>query len=245
MTELLVILVAMSVGAFVKGVTGTGLPQVAIPTMAIFLGVEHAVVVMAIPGVVTNAWMLWTHREHWHATRDVPVMVAGGAVGALVGTFGLKVLDPRWLSLALGGVIVLYLVMRLVNNGFAIPAGLARYVAPPVGLVAGLLQGSTGISGPMLTMYLHGLRLARQVFIVSIVTLFLVFAVVQTGTLVALGMFDADRLRQGVLALVPIMLVLWAAARYAHRMREDVFDRWVLVLLAVFAVALIYDGVTG
>jgi uncharacterized protein len=245
LTELLVILVAMAVGAFVKGVTGTGLPQVAIPTMAIFLGVEHAVVVMAIPGVVTNAWMLWTHREHWHATRDVPVMVAGGAVGAVVGTFGLKVLDARVLSLALGGVIVLYLTIRLVNRSFMLSPRVARYVAPPVGLAAGLFQGSTGISGPMLTMYLHSLRLARNAFVISIVTMFLVFAAVQTGTLAALGMFDLTRLSQGLLALVPIMLVMWLASKYAHRMDTAVFDRWVLVLLTVFAAALIYEGITG
>jgi uncharacterized membrane protein YfcA len=245
LTEIAVIVVAMTIGAFVKGVTGTGLPQVAIPTMAIFLGVEHAVVVMAIPGVVTNAWMLWTHRQHWHATRDVPVMVAGGAVGAVVGTFGLKFLDPRILSLALGGVIVLYLAIRIMNRSFMLPPRAARYVAPPVGLAAGLFQGSTGISGPMLTMYLHSLRLARDAFVVSIVTMFLVFAAVQTGTLAALGMFDATRLGQGLLALVPIMLVMWVASKYAHRMAAAVFDRWVLVLLAAFAASLIYDGITG
>jgi hypothetical protein len=48
--ELGIILVAIALGSFVKGVTGSGLPQIAIPVMAIFLGVERAVVLMAIPG---------------------------------------------------------------------------------------------------------------------------------------------------------------------------------------------------
>jgi uncharacterized membrane protein YfcA len=58
---LLVILFALSLGSFVKGVTGTGLPQIAIPVMASLLGVEHAVVVMAIPGVLSNATLFLVH----------------------------------------------------------------------------------------------------------------------------------------------------------------------------------------
>ena len=37
--ELLVVLAALSVGSFVKGITGTGLPQLAIPVMALFIGI--------------------------------------------------------------------------------------------------------------------------------------------------------------------------------------------------------------
>ena len=58
--DLVVIVIAIAVGAFIKGATGGGLPQVAIPVMAPFLGVEHAVVLMAIPGIVSNAWLVRT-----------------------------------------------------------------------------------------------------------------------------------------------------------------------------------------
>lgn len=233
---------AMAVGAFVKGVTGTGLPQVAIPTMAIFLGVEHAVVVMAIPGVVTNAWLLWRYREYLSNVRQVPTMVVAGMAGAVLGTTGLKILDPRWLSLGLAGVIVLYLAVRVARPGFALPDSLSRFTSPPVGLAAGVLQGSTGISGPLLTVYLHGLRLTRQVFIVSIVTMFLVLAAVQSVMLAYLGLYDTQRLVQSGLALVPIMIVLTLGARYAHRLSSRGFDRWVTVILVVFAAKLVYDA---
>lgn len=242
MTEIVVIVAAMAVGAFVKSVTGAGLPQIAIPTIAIFLGVEHAVVVMAIPGVVTNTWMLWLYRHHLRAARHVPAMVVAGVVGAVVGTMGLKVLDPRWLSLALAGVIVLYLGVRLAKPGFAMSARVVPYTSLPVGLAAGLLQGSTGISGPLLTVYLHSLRLTRQVFVVSLVTMFLVLATVQSVMLVCLGLYDAPRLAQSFLALVPIMIVMGLGARLAHRLSSRGFDRWITVLLVAFATKLIVDA---
>lgn len=241
MTEILVIVVAMAFGAFLKGVTGSGLPVVAIPTMAVFLGVEHAVVVMAIPGVVTNAWMLWRYRHHLSAARHVPLMIATGTIGAVLGTTALKVLDPRWLSLGLAAVIVLYLAVRVAHPGFGIPARVSSFTSPSVGLAAGVLQGSTGISGPLLTVYLHSLRLARQVFVVSLVTMFLVLAIVQTVMLVSLGLYDWPRLTQSVLALLPIMIVLVLGTRYAHRVSSRSFDRWITALLMIFAAKLIHD----
>ncbi|MGH8881913.1 MAG: hypothetical protein ACRD0P_31950, partial [Stackebrandtia sp.] len=68
--DLVVIVAAIAVGAFIKGATGGGLPQIAIPVMAVFLGVERSVVVMAIPGVVANGWLVWSHRTEARLTRD-------------------------------------------------------------------------------------------------------------------------------------------------------------------------------
>ena len=41
-----IILLGLAVGAFVKGLPGMGLPLVAAPLMAGFLGAEHAIVVL-------------------------------------------------------------------------------------------------------------------------------------------------------------------------------------------------------
>ena len=81
------IVAAMAVGAVVKGVTGSGLPTIAIPVMAGFLGVERAVVVMAIPTVVTNSWLLWEHRHHASGARDLPLMLGCGVLGAVAGVW--------------------------------------------------------------------------------------------------------------------------------------------------------------
>ena len=67
--DLVVIVAAIAIGAFVKGATGGGLPQIAIPVMAAFIGVERSVVIMAIPGVVANGWLVWSHRAEAPQTR--------------------------------------------------------------------------------------------------------------------------------------------------------------------------------
>jgi uncharacterized protein len=243
--DLVVIVTAIAVGAFIKGATGGGLPQVAIPVMAPFLGVEHAVVLMAIPGIVSNAWLVRTYRAEARHTRDLPSLVGTSIVGAVVGTVALKSLDGRALSAALVVVIVAYIVIVLVHPGFHLPARLTRVTSPPVGLVAGGLQGSTGISGPLLTTYLHGYQLPPRAYVFSLSVLFCVGAMVQTITLAAVGLYTGTRFIQSLLTLIPIALFLPAGSWAAKRLSRTTFQRVTLVLVAASAVSLLHEVIAG
>ena len=240
-----VIVAAIAVGAFIKGATGGGLPQLAIPVMAVFLGVEHAVVVMAIPGVVANGLLVWSHRAEAPRTRHLPAMLAGGVVGAVIGTLALKSLDGRVLSGVLAAVILGYIVLSLARPGFTLPAGVTRVGSGPVGLVAGGLQGATGISGPLLTTWLHGFGMPPRTYVFAISTLFFVFSTVQAITLAGVGLYTPIRLLESLLALIPILLALPLGVRAARKLSPQTFQRVILVLLAASVVSLIHDTLAG
>jgi uncharacterized membrane protein YfcA len=243
--DLVVIVVAIAVGAFIKGATGGGLPQLAIPVMAVFLGVEHAVVVMAIPGVVANGLLVWSHRAEAPRTQHLPAMVAAGIVGSVVGTMLLKSLDGRVLSGVLALVIAVYIVLSVLKPGFTLPAPVTRVGSAPVGLVAGGLQGATGISGPLLTTWLHGFGMPPRAYVFAISSLFFVFSSVQTITLTGVGLYTASRLLESLLALVPILLALPLGVRAARRLSAQTFQRVVLVLLAASVASLVHDTFAG
>jgi uncharacterized membrane protein YfcA len=244
LSELSIILIAMVVGGFVKGATGQGLPQIAIPVMASFLGVEHAVVVMAIPGVIANGWLLWTYRSHFRQTRDLPAMLVTGVFGAVAGTALLTTLDDRVLSLVLASVIGLYVVVFLAHPSFSLQPVVTRYSSPPVGLVAGVLQGSTGVSGPLLSTYLHAFRLDKETYVLSVTTMFLVFSIVQTVALTTLGLYTEARLGESLLALVPIMIMLPIGTRLTHTLSRRAFDLMILAVLVASGARLVYGALT-
>jgi uncharacterized membrane protein YfcA len=240
----LLIFAAFAAGSFIKGATGAGLPQVAIPVMATFLGVEAAVVIMAIPGIVTNTWLLWTYRDHFGGTRDLPAILATGTVGAILGTVLLDTLAEDLLAFVVAGVVCLYAVVFFTHPEFGLSARVTRYSAPPVGLASGVLQGATGMSGPLIATYLHSYRLPKEAYVVSITTVFQVFAIVQSITLLSVGLYSAERLVVSLLALIPTMLVLPFGARFAGRLSRRTFDLTVLGLLIAAAVKLVYDALT-
>lgn len=245
MTEVAIIVVAIAIGSFIKGATGTGLPQIAIPVIATFLGVERAVVIMAIPGVIANAWMVWSNREGLRSSRDLPSLLATGIVGSVIGTIALKTLDGRVLSVVLAVIIIGYVVVSTLRPDFTFSERLTRYASPPVGLVAGGLQGATGISGPLLSTYVHGFGLPPQGYVFSLSVLFIVFSIMQVVTLFGIGLYTPARIGESLLALVPIALLLPVGTRVARRWSARTFKRVILVLLVVTAGKLLVDAIGG
>jgi uncharacterized membrane protein YfcA len=239
---LVLIALAMSVAAFVKGATGQGLPPIVIPVVATFMGLEAAVVIMTIPGVLTNTWLLWNYREHFKNTRDLPVLLVMGTLGAVLGTFLLRALDEDVLSLVLAGLIGLYVVVYLARPSFRLSPALTRFTSPPVGLAAGVLQGATGLSGPLISTYLHGYRLEKEAYVLSLTTVFQVWAFVQGIALVSVGLFTRDLLVLSLLSLIPIMGVLPLGARFATRLSRRTFDLIVLTVLVCTATKLVFDA---
>jgi len=243
--DLVVIVAAIAVGAFIKGATGGGLPQIAIPVMAAFIGVERSVVVMAIPGVVANGWLVWSLRAEARHTRDLPVMLAGCVVGAVAGTLALKGLDGRILAAALAVMIIVYILLATFRPGFTFSRRVTRVASPPVGIAAGGLQGATGISGPLLSTYLHGFGMPPRAYVFALSTLFCASALVQTVTLLGVGLYTPERLAESALALIPIAIALPLGVRAARRISPETFQRLVLVLLAVSALSLLHDAIAG
>jgi uncharacterized membrane protein YfcA len=242
--SVIIITVAMAIGSFVKGATGQGLPQIAIPVMATFLGVEAAVVIMTIPGIVTNSWLMWKHRHHFSGTRDLPVLLVTGTTGVVAGTILLDSLNDNVLSLTLASVIVGYAVIFFTHPSLRLEPEVTRYTSAPLGVASGVLQGATGGSGPLLATYLHGYRLDKQVYVISITTIFQVFAVVQSVTLVGVGLYTTELFFLSLLSLIPIMAMLGVGVRLTDRISRRTFDLIVLAVLLATAVKLIFDGLT-
>ena len=147
--ELIVILAAVVAGALVKAITGMGFPLVAIPVISLFVSVETAVVVIALPNVLSNGILATRERHAWPQTRDLPVLIGTSIVGAVFGTFLLVSLPERALTIALAAAVIVYIANTIRNPTFAIGPERSRRLAPGVGLAAGVFQGGIGVSGPI------------------------------------------------------------------------------------------------
>lgn len=218
--------------------TGSGLPLLAIPAMALFIGVERAVIIMSIPGVLSNVWLIVAHAKAARESRDLPVLVATGVVGTAAGTVLLTTVDGRWLSLFLAGLIVGYVILRTLRPQARLAPSTSAWLSPPAGLVSGALQGSTGVSGPLVSTYLHSFGLPPSAYIFSVSTLFLIFSLAQVVTLVALGAYTATLVLEGALAMIPVAIMLPLGSRLARVLPARAFSHIVLATLLVAAVAL-------
>lgn len=229
--ELLAVLMAVSAGAFVKAVTGMGLPLVAIPVLAAFVGIEDAVVVLSFPNLVANAYLVWRHRAGRPEAPPLSRFVVGGIVGTVVGVLLLSSLSETVLTVALAIAVYGYIVWRLRWPEARLSAALAQRIAHATGAVAGLFQGAIGVSGPIVVAYVHALRPTRAGHVVSVTTLFLVIGLTQFVGLVVTGLLDRERLVGALVATVPVMVATLGGSHLGDRLGRAAFDRAVLVTL--------------
>ncbi len=239
-TEIAVVLGASLLGAFVKSVTGMGYPLIAVPLIALVLGVEDAVVIVAAPNVTANALLCLGARHARHEARDLAPLVVFGMAGAVVGTFALVSVPEDPLLLALVVTIVAFVVNYARAPEVAIDARTATRWAPGVGVVVGLMQGAVGVSGPVVATWLHGYRLPKQTYVFSVTLIFGLSGLVQLVLLASSGAYDADRSMVSALAFVPVLAMIPIGTRLRAGLGGPAFERAVLVVLLGSAVALVF-----
>ncbi len=242
--EIVVVAVCLAAGGVLKGATGAGAPILAVPALAAFFDVRFAVVVMLVPNITTNSWQALRFREHLPDGRFMVPLIAGGMIGVALGTFALKSLSSDTLSLSVALAVLLYIALRLQRPHLQLQMGLARWLALPAGVAAGILQGAAGLSAPVSITFLNALRMKREAFIAAISAFFAAFTAVQIVAVAANGLIQPGDMLYSLSALVPVSLAMPVGAALARRISAAALDRMILAILAVIAAKLLFDALS-
>ena len=240
-----IIVIVLALGSFAKAVTGVGLPVFAIPIMAGMIGMERTVVIMVLPTIISNGWLAWTYRASAKMNRDLPIVLVTGLLGVVLGSWALASLNERAMFLILALWTWVYLLLAILKPELKMPMALRRPISPFVGVISGIMQGATGVSGPVLVTYFHSLRIPKESYIFSVTLTFLVLAIWQVFALVPLGLFTLSRLFEGVLALIPTIVMIPLGVRLAKVMSPRVFNIALLAVLFLTSLRLFQRAVFG
>lgn len=241
----LYIAIGFAVGGILKGATGAGAPIVAIPIIALYFNVPIAVAVFVVPNLVSNSIQVWTHRDARVSTGFLVRFAGAGVAGAALGTWILAKVPTDALKLAVAVAVVIFIVFRLLRPEWTLPMAAAKRVAAPVGLLAGVLQGASGISAPVSITFLNAMHLPRPNFISTVSIFFLSMLLVQVPMLAGYGFLTAERLLIGCAATVVLLGFMPVGAFLGRLVSAEAFNRIILVLLGGLAVRLFWDVLSG
>ncbi|WP_233270326.1 sulfite exporter TauE/SafE family protein [Chachezhania sediminis] len=243
--EIAIVATAMALGGLVKGVTGAGAPVIAVPVIAAVLSLHDAVAIMVLPNLVSNLVQLWQFRKT-RMTGPLPWLLAGGGfVGAWIGTLMLIGLPAGALTLSLAVIVALYIVLRLFRPDFALPLSLAKKLSLPTGIAGGILQGAVGLSAPISISFVNALRLDRSVFVPTISLFFVAMSVSQIGVQVSHQVLTPRLAAISLFGLIGQLIAMSLGGRLARNISPRRFDRIILILLAVMAARMAWQGLAG
>lgn len=226
-------------GGLVKGVAGIGLPLVAVTLLTFFLPAQTAIILLAIPVLISNVIQMLQGGSVLASLRRFWPLILTTVLFTIFGTSLLKNLDGESLALSLGFLTCSLSVVLLVSPSFTIPARLQRPLAPVIGALAGFIGGVTSFYGPPLMLYLLGLNLPRDHFVRAIATVYLGAVIPFTLSIAAHGLLGQREFLASCAAMIPVYIGMEAGRRLRGHIPEQRFKQGVLALLFVVGCVII------
>ena len=236
--------VILLLAGVLKGSIGFGFPTVAIPALVLLMQPRSAIVLVSVPLLLTNLALLARRPERGLgavARRLAPLLVTY-VPATLVGAVLLASISAQATELVVGSVCVLVGASALANLYPSVPARLEMGVSAGLGVVAGLLNGATGIPGPMLAVYLAGLGLVKWAFVYGLTMLLTVGNLAQVASYSQLGLYSGGILLASVLLVPPALVGQQVGFRIQDRLAPEAFRRVVLVAVTLAGVDLLGRG---
>lgn len=215
----------------VKGVTGMGLPTLAMGVLGALISPLAAASLLLVPSFVTNVWQLVAGPNMGALMRRLWPMMLAIVVGTMAGSSLLAGGDTRLTTAALGVALVAYALYTLFARQLRVADRLEPRLSPVIGAATGVVAGGTGVFVIPAVPYLQALGLHKDDLVQALGLSFTVSTVALGAGLAWHGALQPDNLALSTLAIVPALGGMWAGQALRSRISPSRFRRWFLVAL--------------
>ena len=189
-TQVAAIAVTFVLAGVVKGVTGMGLPTVAMGMLGLLMAPAQAAAFLVIPSLVTNVWQFASGpRRLFLLRRTWPMLLAiclstWAAAGVITGAGA----GPA--TIWLGAALIAYAALGLAEVRLFVRARYAFWLSPAVGVATGVVTGATGVFVIPAVPYLQALGFDKEDLVQVLGLSFTVSTVALAAGLACRGAFE-------------------------------------------------------
>jgi uncharacterized protein len=232
----LLLFMIIFLAALLQTTSGFGFALLAMPLVALVVGVKAAAPLVAVVGFALYAVNLMRYRRSFEPRVVLPLAMAA-ALGVPLGVWSLSNLDEELVKSVLGVILILYAVYNIWRPRTApLRSELWAY---PAGFLAGCLGGAFNTPGPPVIVYGNLRQWPRNLFRSTLQAVFLF-----SSSLVILSHVAAGNLTRALLPtyvpLTPALLLgVWVGSLVDRRLNHERFRTLVIVLIFASGVLLL------
>jgi len=240
MNTILIMLIALCLGGFTKGVISWGFPLVSLPILTIALPPTSAIFLLFFPIIFANIREI--KIKNWKNYKKLIPFSLGIFCGIIIGSVIFHTSNSDIISIAIGITIIICGVINFV--GFKINE---KYLLKPFfglsyGLVSGIIGGMTTVLGPFMIIYLVSLNLSKNIFsefvslgvFSTLIPLYGMFFIYQD---VVISDFFASGL-----AIIPALLMQFLGLKIRNIIPQEKFRKMTLTLLITVGFLVIFKN---
>jgi uncharacterized membrane protein YfcA len=188
-------------------------------------------------GLCTQGYGVWKLRRalSW---RKVAPFIISGAIGVPIGTLLLTSVDPAYLRIGAGSLLVLYGVYGLTRPTVK-PLQVGVPADATIGVLNGVVAGLTGLPGLIVTIWCQLRGWPKDVQRTIFQPVMLAAIVVNALSLSIAGAVTAATVKLYLLGLPFLLLGLWSGFKLYGKLDEAAFRKVILLLLLVSGLTLV------
>jgi uncharacterized membrane protein YfcA len=234
--------VALVLAGVVKGILSIGLPLVGMPLLTLVVDVPTAVAILMIPLVLSNLIQAIEGRGTLPMIKRFWPLIICLIGGTFIGTALFAALDRHVLLLIVGVLAIVMSTFSILQPHVTVSRYAEKWAGPPVGFVAGLIGGMSTLFGPLLAVYVVGLKMPRNDFVKAISLLFLIASICLMLGGTAQGTAGAKELTWSAVAMIPVYGGMLIGQRVRRYINPDQFRLLVLGVVWLTGANLIRMG---
>ncbi|MDP2931170.1 MAG: sulfite exporter TauE/SafE family protein [Chloroflexota bacterium] len=239
LTPIIVGLLIIFLAGITQGLTGFGFALVSVPILIMFLSPKAVVPIVIMDSIAINVMILFEARK-WLDLRRIWPLIVASIIGLPVGTYLLVVLNVSVLKILIGVITIPFAIALML--GFKKEIRNEKLALSLIGLLAGVLNASTSLSGPPIILFLINQGVEKLVFRANLVAYFMVLAVATTAALAVGGVVTGAVIKYSLWFLPAAILGTLVGMRLAHRVNEKVFRNAALIIVTIAALASVASG---
>ncbi|MBJ9977622.1 sulfite exporter TauE/SafE family protein [Pseudomonas sp. S75] len=222
----------------VKGVTGMGLPTVAMGLLGTAMPPSAAAAILIIPSFVTNVWQFVSGPAIVRLIRRLWPMQLAIVIGTVLGSALLISVNPLWSGFALGTALIIYAAYALFAPPLVVTPGAEKWLSPIIGLITGAVTGATGVFVMPAVPYLQSLQLEKEELVQALGLSFTVSTLALAAGLLLHGGLKVDQLGLSTLAIIPALVGMFIGQTIRARISAKRFKQCFLAFLIVLGMEL-------
>ncbi len=226
-----------------QGLAGFGFVLIAAPLSLLFLDKYTTVVSLDLIAFILNLFLVFQikHKIHW---KLVIILLLASIIGMPIGLWLLAHASIQLIKIAAGTLAIIFTLLIVFKKSSATTSP-NTFVDALAGIASGILQTSTGMSGPPIVLTLAKSGKEKNEMRKTLVTFFLFLNLISLPFFFINGQFTWQHISIGIYALPFCFLGAQIGHKLAHKFSQRTYKILALITVTITGLISIYSGVTS
>ena len=203
MSVLMIGSIVIFFSAFIQGITGFGFAVVAIPFLSLFVPLQMVVPIVGILGIFINFYIYFRERSYVEF-KEVRMLLIFIILLTPLGTYLLVVINELYLKVVTGFLVLSFGICLWKGKSFRVKNEKSALVT--VGSISGLLNGSIGLMGLPIALFMTNQKAKKNVFRANIALLGFVVAILTFFNYTIIGLINKEVIQSSLWLCISLVL---------------------------------------